>query len=253
MKTISFVRNMIYTGDLILVNRDYPYRGESSYKALMPIDSLNVKVLLARHVVSIYNNLINKLKAQNRITVVSGWRSQKEQEEIFNESLMKHGKNFTSKYVALPGHSEHQTGLALDLALNQPDIDFLRPCFPNTGVCASFRKKADRFGFIERYPEGKEDITGIAYEPWHFRYVGFPHSIIMKQTGDTLEEYHARIRQYLYGRSFLKYDFGSFRTEISYLPADKEVVRFLMDEDTPYTVSGNNMDGFVITVWRAGR
>lgn len=103
MKTISFVRNMIYTGDLILVNRDHPYRGESSYKALVPIDSSNINVLLARHVVSIFNNLINELNAQNRITVVSGWRSHKEQEEIFNESLVKHGADFTSKYVALPG------------------------------------------------------------------------------------------------------------------------------------------------------
>jgi len=253
MKTISLSRNMVYIGDLILVNRDHPYREESSYKVLIPVDATNNSVLLERRVASVYNKLMSELNARSRLTVVSGWRSQREQEQIYSESLLENGADFTAKYVALPGHSEHQTGLAVDLALSQPDIDFMRPYFPYTGVCGAFREMAGRFGFIERYPEGKENITGIAYEPWHFRYVGVPHAMIMEQMGETLEEYHARIRQYPYGRDSLRYDFGSLQIEVSYLPADKEIVTFDIDGDTPYTVSGNNMDGFVVTVWRARR
>jgi len=251
MKTILLSRNMVYTGDLILVNRDHPYREESSCKTLISVDAANKNVLLERRVASVYNKLMSKLKAESSITEVSGWRSQREQERIYSETLLENGADFTAKYVALPGHSEHQTGLAVDLALNQLDIDFIRPYFPYTGICGAFREMAGRYGFIERYPKGKENITSIAYEPWHFRYVGVPHAMIMEQMGDTLEEYHTRIRQYSYGRRSLQYDFGNLHIEIYYLPADKETVTFNIGIDAPYTISGNNMDGFVVTVWRA--
>ena len=85
---------------------------------------------------------------------------------------MENGEEFTNQFVARPGHSEHQTGLAIDLGLKQPDIDFLRPYFPYKGICQTFRELSTDYGFIERYPAGKEAITGIAHEPWHFRYVG---------------------------------------------------------------------------------
>ncbi|MFZ7104107.1 MAG: D-alanyl-D-alanine carboxypeptidase family protein [Peptococcaceae bacterium] len=253
MKTVSLSRNMVHTGHLILVNRDHPYRAGSPDKMLAPVDATNNNVLLERHVASIYDKLTDELSARSRITAVSGWRSQREQEQIYSESLLENGADFTAKYVAFPGHSEHQTGLAVDLALNQANIDFLRPYFPYTGVCGAFREMAGRFGFIERYPEGKENITGITYEPWHFRYVGAPHAMIMEQTGDTLEEYHARIRQFPYGRDPLPYDFGSSQIEVSYLPADRKIVVFDIEDNTPYSVSGNNTDGFVVTVWRARR
>lgn len=106
---------------------------------------------------------------------------------------------------------------------------------------------------IERYPKGKENITGIAYEPWHFRYVGAPHAMIMRNTGDTLEEYHARLKQFPYGYKTFKYDFGCSVIAISYLTADKENIAFEIEHNTVYTVSGNNMDGFIITAWRVNR
>ena len=79
--------------------------------------------------------------------------------------------------------SEHQTGLAIDLGLASEEIDVIRPNFPYSGVCAAFRKQAADYGFILRYPAGKEAVTGIAYEPWHFRYVGVPHARFMLNRG----------------------------------------------------------------------
>lgn len=64
--------------------------------------------------------------------------------------LQENGTEFTAKFVAMPGHSEHQTGLAIDLGLRQPDIDFIRPAFPYEGICQKFRELAPAFGFIER-------------------------------------------------------------------------------------------------------
>jgi len=250
MKTVSLSNEMVHLGKLILVNQQYPYKETSADMTLIPIENADNNVLLERQFATIYAKLMDDLCAWEEITAISGWRSRKKQEQIYNKSLLENGTDFTSKYVALPGHSEHQTGLAVDLALKQPDIDFLRPHFPYTGICGVFRNKACQHGFIERYPKGKEDITGIAYEPWHFRYISAPHAMIMNQTGDTLEEYHTRLKQFPYGNKPLNYDFGGLGIEISYLAADKEIVAFEIENDTVYTVSGNNMDGFIVTVWR---
>jgi D-alanyl-D-alanine dipeptidase/carboxypeptidase len=152
-----------------------------------------------------------------------------------------------------PNHSEHQTGLAIDLAQNQSDIDFLRPYFPYTGICGTFRNKAMQAGFIERYPEGKESITGIAHDPWHFRYVGVPHSKIMWEMGVTLEEYLLRLQEFRYGCEPLKYAFDSSDIEIFYLaPGEKEAV-FEIEDNLSHTISGDNMGGFIVTIWRDGK
>ena len=177
---------------LILVNRGNPYSIKN--ETLVPFTCGKNTVHLSPCCAEAFSKLMDELRAWDKICAVSGWRSQDEQERIYNESLLHNGAEFTAKYVALPGHSEHQTGLAVDLALNLPDIDFLRPHFPYTGICGTFRDKALDYGFIERYPKGKEDITGIAHEPWHFRYVGIPHARRMKQMGLTLEEYLWRIQ-----------------------------------------------------------
>ena len=171
--------------DLILVNRDHPYRDRGN--TLVPVGEN--RVLLSSRCAEPLIQLMDEIGAWGQIEIVSGWRSLKEQEQIYSGSLAENGAEFTSKYVALPGHSEHQTGLAVDLAFNLPEIDFLRPHFPYTGICGVFRDKAHDYGFIERYPKGKEGITGIAHEPWHFRYVGVPHARYMTQMRLTLEEY----------------------------------------------------------------
>ena len=124
---------------------------------------------------------------------VSAFRSYERQKEIYDDSMIRRGKTHTNSHIAFPGTSEHQTGLAIDLGLRQDHIDFICPEFPDTGICRLFREKASDYGFILRYPPGKEHITGISHEPWHFRYVGRPHAQIMEQEGLTLEEYVARI------------------------------------------------------------
>lgn len=136
--------------------------------------------------------LLKVIEAGDGIIAVSGYRSEDEQRRIYAQSLSENGEEFTKKYVALPGHSEHQTGLAIDLGERREYVDFIAPEFPYTGLCGRFRENAARYGFIERYPKGKEHITGIAHEPWHFRYVGREHAEAMVKEGLTLEEYCGR-------------------------------------------------------------
>lgn len=170
---------------LVLVNA----RHACPEEALELVAVGNSPVLLEREAARSLEALMAELDGWQSIVPVSGWRSFQEQEDIYQSSLAEHGLEFTQKYVALPGHSEHQTGLAIDLGLKGPELDFIRPAFPYEGICQRFRERAADFGFVERYPAGKETVTGIAHEPWHFRYVDPAHAREMVRRGLVLEEY----------------------------------------------------------------
>lgn len=247
------VKCSIYSGSLILVNRSHPFRSTLSPHFLTAVDK-GSGVLMERRAAALLSMLMKEIGGWNHIAPVSGWRSQEEQQSIWDESKEENGADFTAKYVAQPGHSEHQTGLAIDLGLRREEIDFICPSFPYSGICKIFRQKAARYGFIERYPAGKEDITGIAQEPWHFRYVGMPHGEIMAEKGLTLEEYHVFLKQFTFGKNPLIYRKGDKRIEISYLPAESGVEGAFADgPSVPYTLSGNNADGYILTAWPDGR
>lgn len=190
--------HQLYSGEepceefLILVNAGHAL-AEDIPEPLVPVHPQAPSILMRSSAAVMLSRLMQDIHGWKGIVPVSGWRSREEQQAIWDSSLQENGLTFTQKYVALPGHSEHQTGLAIDLGLRQDHIDFICPEFPNTGICRLFREKASDYGFILRYPPGKEHITGISHEPWHFRYVGRPHAQIMEQEGLTLEEYVARI------------------------------------------------------------
>ena len=190
--------------------------------------------------------LISRLGAAGEIVPVSGWRSMREQREIWDGSMAENGTEFTRKYVALPGCSEHQTGLAIDLALRSDNIDFIRPDFPYDGICGRFRALAADYGFIERYQAGKEHITGIAAEPWHFRYVGRPHARLMSDNGLCLEEYVELLRSYPYPERLLETRGGVYEADVGFAFAKSK----LELPDAPYQISGNNVDGYIYTLWR---
>lgn len=237
-------KSKIYEGSLILVNAEYPLRGESA-EELVPVREDCPDILLRRDAAAALTAALERISAENNIVPVSGYRSAEEQTKIYNDSLRESGAEFTRKYVALPQHSEHQTGLAIDLGLRSEHIDFIRPDFPYEGICEAFRKASPGFGFIERYPAGRESVTGIAHEPWHFRYVGCPHAEIMTDRGLTLEEYTELIKKSTPEQPLLYRE-----TEIYYIPAVGESTAIALPEGVPYHISGNNADGFIVTVGR---
>ncbi len=120
---------------------------------------------------------------------VSGYRPYDRQKEIYNSSLQSQGREHTERFIAAPGCSEHQTGLALDVSC--PDVGFeLTEKFEDTREGKWLQTYAPMYGFILRYPKNKEEITGYAYEPWHIRYVTKPLALYLSLTGLSLEEYH---------------------------------------------------------------
>ncbi len=121
--------------------------------------------------------------------MISGYRSFEHQTGTYNSVKKARGEDYANQYIAIPGHSEHQTGLAMDITnIDHMDDDHEKQLgtMPE-GIW--LRDNAHRFGFILRYPEGKEDITGYNYEPWHFRYVGTDMAAEIFSKGVTLDEY----------------------------------------------------------------
>lgn len=116
------------------------------------------------------------------IVCSSGYRSYENQETIYNNYVAIDGILRADTYSARPGHSEHQTGLAID-------VNSISAEFANTPECAWLEKNAHKYGFIIRYPKGKEAITGFQYEPWHIRYLGVETATAVYNSGLCLEEY----------------------------------------------------------------
>ncbi len=253
MKTLKLHENIIHHGSLILVNRDWPLKTEPGDGSLVPLECGREAAVLERQAAKMLNKTLVALDCADEIVAISGFRTIREQQRIYNKSMRENGRRFTREYVALPGCSEHQTGLAVDMALNAADIDFIRPHFPYEGICQCFREKAADYGFIERYPAGSEHITHIAHEPWHFRYVGYPHSRIMTDSQITLEAYTDHIRKHDYQSNRFAYCGNGLRCEIGFIPLSTDtVIEVPIPEHAAYQLSGNNMDGVIVTLWEIG-
>lgn len=134
------------------------------------------------------------------IIVASPYRDYERQVYLFDKkvkSYMSRGMNYLEAYknasqiVNIPGCSEHQTGLALDIISN--DYSKLNEGFAKTDAGKWLAKNCQDYGFILRYPKGKEYVTSIDFEPWHFRYVGVEAATIIMEEGITLEEFVERI------------------------------------------------------------
>ena len=238
------MRGGIHNGLLILVNAEHPI--QHMERPILAPAVPGSDILLDTRAAAMLSGLISRIGAAGEIVPVSGWRSEAEQREIWDGSMRESGEEFTRKYVALPGCSEHQTGLAIDLALRADNIDFIRPEFPYDGVCGRFRALAADYGFVERYQSGQEGVTGIAAEPWHFRYVGRPHARIMCEMGLCLEEYVEYLRAYPYPERLLEVRGEVYEAEVGFAGARDA----LGLPDAPYQVSGNNVDGYIYTLWR---
>lgn len=119
---------------------------------------------------------------------ISGYRSYSRQEEIYQQRKKEMPESYVNLYVAPPGASEHQTGLALDVSCPAAEME-LKEDFALTPEGRWLKLNAPLYGFILRYPRGKETITGYAWEPWHIRYVTRSLAHCLSLTGMTLEEY----------------------------------------------------------------
>ena len=183
---------------LILVNKNHklPDDYESKVNLInvknnIPKDDRTFQLEKVTH--DYFVKLREKLLEEYNITIEldSAYRSVARQQEIWDEFVEKYGLNYTEKYVAKPGYSEHHTGLALDICLvvNGTVIDDNDEMIKQKEIFEKIHKKLSDYGFILRYLQGKESITGYNYEPWHFRFVQIDDAKKIMNEGITLEEY----------------------------------------------------------------
>jgi LAS superfamily LD-carboxypeptidase LdcB len=161
---------LTYIQGILVVNKSYPL--PSTYNP-----GLNSEAIAAFEV-------MKKAAAADGINlfIVSGFRSYSHQATLYKNYVARSGQAEADRFSARPGHSEHQTGLALDL-------NSASSSFAGTKEAIWLANNSYRFGFIVRYPEGKEAITGYMYEPWHMRYLGIQNAAKVFNSGLCLEEY----------------------------------------------------------------
>lgn len=173
------------------------------------------------------------------IMVVSGHRTYDFQQQLFDNSAARNGLEHAKRFVAQAGGSEHHTGYALDL-WNTTVGDY----FEGVGECKWITDNCHRYGFILRYSEEKEEFTKIGPESWHFRYIGVPHSYIVVENGFCYEEYIDYLKGFSFLDDHLFYTVDGVEYEIYYV----EGLEVPVPEEGEYTISGNNLDGFIVTV-----
>lgn len=126
-------------------------------------------------------------KQGHALMIGSAYRSADTQRQLFNTYVAQAGFEEANKYSAHPGHSEHQTGLAVDISTVSQQC-YLSECFIDTADGQWLAENAHLYGFHLRYPKGKEDITGYNFEPWHYRYVGVELATALHKSGLTLDQ-----------------------------------------------------------------
>jgi LAS superfamily LD-carboxypeptidase LdcB len=152
------------------------------------------KTMMIPEAAKALESLFGKAKQDNiKLIAISGYRSYERQSAIFASNTNKYGSAAAAnQFSARPGQSEHQTGLAMDVS--SPSVNFtLTQSYAQTREGKWLKENAPQFGFIVRYPKGKEDITGYQFEPWHIRYVGKSASLEIANRNITLEEFLGQI------------------------------------------------------------
>ena len=254
----------IHRGSCILVNFDVPYvfEEEEDVYSVYKNKSKSYKVtsgsiFLRMEMIRAMNAMMDQFYAEteNRnIMVNSGFRSAKQQQEVYDEKERLNGPEYAENYVQKPGYSEHHTGYAMDLAVyDEGDLDVEGDeamwTFDGKNEYFWVDQNCAQYGFILRYSASKEDVTKISYESWHYRYVGIGNALAIKNMGLALEEYINFIRDYSYqgtryyitadnGDIYCLYYVKSTGMDGQKLPIPKTA--------RSYEISGNNIDGFIV-------
>ncbi|PHB58721.1 M15 family metallopeptidase [Bacillus toyonensis] len=239
-KKIEVTEEQIYKGDLLLVNKDYSVKKDSVRSDIINVAQnselvrgygvLDRNIRLSKDIVKKFLNVIDAAgkKGVNYFLISSGYRDFQEQRQLYEE--------MGSDYALPPGYSEHNLGLSLDVGSTQDKME-------KAPEGKWIEENVWKHGFVLRYPKNKSNITGIQYEPWHIRYVGLPHSAIMQEKKFTLEEY----LDFLKEKKEISTNVEGKEYKVSYYKFSNNTT-ISVPINQHYEISGNNMDGVIVTV-----
>ncbi|MBW7454820.1 D-alanyl-D-alanine carboxypeptidase family protein [Paenibacillus sepulcri] len=239
--TIQVTKDQIHKGNLLLVNKDHPVpSGDEAAEAvnLSQHEELLNGFGLLDNTIKLSPSLAQKFTTMvefaendgvNHFLISSGYRDEKRQEELYQQ--------MGADYALPAGYSEHNLGLSLDIGSTQAEMN-------SAPEGLWLKANAWKYGFVLRYPQDKTAITGILYEPWHFRYVGLPHSAIMKEKNFVLEEY----LDYLKEQKTITTTIDHQSYQISYYPVSGSTT-IPIPANERYEISGDNIDGVIVTLY----
>ncbi|WP_045516718.1 VanY-A/VanY-F/VanY-M family D-Ala-D-Ala carboxypeptidase [Neobacillus niacini] len=236
---VEIAEELVYQGNLLLVNNDYPVHAESIKSDVVNLIKhseltegyglLDSEIYLSEEVAYEFSEMIRAAEAEGvrYFSINSGFRDFDEQNVLYQQM---------GSSLALPaGHSEHNLGLSLDVGSTQMKMS-------KAPEGKWIEKNAWKYGFILRYPKDKTHITGIQYEPWHIRYVGLPHSAIIQEKNLALEEY----LDYLREKKNILANVNGVEYTVTYYPLSTSKT-INVPENNKYEISGNNVDGVIVT------
>ncbi len=260
---ITLSQSDVHRGQLILVSlvRDAEY-DFSLGDEFLPLYGNKTKsyrisstaLTLHSDTIAAFNEMFDAYNAETGnadYQITQAARTLDEQQSIYDSYLDTYGVEVGASLAAAPGYSEHHSGYAVDMNVYTANgISYSHGTASDVDPIYSWiYDNAASYGFVLRFPEGKTDITGITNEPWHFRYVGRGHAEYMTENGLVLEEYIDLLYRYPYGEKQLEFSYGGVDYAVSFVELDDASEKVIsLEEGTVYTLSGNNIDGVILTV-----
>lgn len=176
----------------VIINKKHPLPDDFVPDNLVKPDVKCLKdgILLQQEAATAIEEMFAAAKEDGyTLAIGSAYRSYNYQKTLYDNYSKRDGEEAANRYSAKPGQSEHQTGLAADLATSSQEC-YLKGCFKDTAEGKWLKENSYLYGFILRYTQEKEEVTGYIFEPWHFRYIGKEEAQKVYDSGLTLEEYY---------------------------------------------------------------
>ena len=272
--TVTVSNSAVSEGELVLVNFEYAYDRVDDVTLMNAYTERTGKIKVSSTTLGMdpeafaaLEELVAGLVADtgcDDLLLYSGHRTLADQQRIWDSNMASYGEEYTNTYVAVPGHSEHHTGYACDLGFYTDDGLSIPLVDHEFGTWVW--DHCTEYGYVLRYPEDKKNLTGIGHEQWHFRYVGLAHAYAMDALDLCMEEYIDHLKTYTADTMMLhisedrkltnvnKSDIG----EVSggwltyYVPVSEGNTTDIRIPGgkayADYEISGNNVDGFIVTI-----
>lgn len=259
---LTLTEDDLKKGDLVLINRTASFdaalsagntttvRNGRLTKIQENAYNLPIGVPILNALESMQTGMQAVMKDDMVLLVNAGYRTAADQQALIDSYTESYGEDYVRDYVAPVGGSEHHSPFAADISfyhLTEKKVY----ATTSEGAAAYYSWVLDHcadYGLILRYTAEKSDITGYGAESWHFRYVGIPHAALIREQAFCLEEYLLMLKEYSFG-SRLAYSCGGKDYEIYFVSmTDPEGTQVPIPVGATYTVSGNNTDGFIVTI-----
>lgn len=246
----------VYSGDLILINKQHTYHFPCESDLVRVNGGKNdaykivdKKIRLNKQMLHHFNQMMwtfARDTGKRDIVITSGYRDLEDQKEILREKICIYGRKEALAWAMQPGHSEHHSGYAADISIFTDQGNYIR--YRGQDEYGWINQNCHKYGIIRRYSGEKKELTGVKDEEWHYRYVGVPHSYIITADKFCLEEYIEYLKQFTFDSKHLQIQCDQGKYEIYFVPAEGEITKVMIPIDKKYSISGNNEDGFIVTV-----